>query len=297
MTVPSNFAAYEYASARLEGLLGEPVSHLQQLHHGVGGIVLSGIAASQRRVVVKVSLASELDLRVEARMLQLLKRAALPVPEILATESRLLVLEYVETDADRGTRFEEDAADALARLHATHSSNSMYGLDESSYVGCILQDNRWSQSWVDFFRERRLLPALRHCANLGRLPATMMDRVERVVERLGSLLPDTPAASLIHGDVWEGNVLARSGRLIAFVDPSPSFSHAEIELAFITLFETFSDAFFARYAVTHPMAHEFWSERRHVYNLYPLLVHVALFPGEYIGKLDSTLRRIGFGPP
>jgi fructosamine-3-kinase len=142
--------------------------------------------------------------------------------------------------------------------------------------------------------------------------------------RVGELLPPSPPASLIHGDVWSGNVLARQGRIAAFIDPAPYHAHAEVELAFITLFSTFSSAFFERYqerldallsdataaspaatpgrspAVLGQQPAEFFdpaaftATRRDLYNLYPLLVHCTLFGAGYATQVDSSLSRLGF---
>ena len=57
------------------------------------------------------------------------------------------------------------------------------------------------------------------------------------------------------------------------------------------LFGTFGDAFFRRYAEHRPIAREFFSERRDLYNLYPLLVHTALFGGGYARSAAQTIDR------
>ena len=97
--------------------------------------------------------------------------------------------------------------------------------------------------------------------------------------------------SLIHGDVWGGNVLARGGRIAAFVDPAIYFADAEIELAFSTLFGTFGEAFFDRYRQIRPIAPGFFEVRRDLYNLYPLLVHTRLFGASYAASVKRSLAR------
>ena len=75
--------------------------------------------------------------------------------------------------------------------------------------------------------------------------------------------------------------------------PAIYFADAEIELAFATLFNTFGDSFFARYSERRPLRPGFFEERRDLYNLYPLLVHVRLFGGGYVGAVERILDRFG----
>ena len=128
----------------------------------------------------------------------------------------------------------------------------------------------------------------------GRLPKAAMARIEKFAGRLGDFLPADSRPSLIHGDLWTGNVLCRGGRVAGFVDPAIHYADAEVELAFATLFGTFGDAFFARYAQHRPLRPGFFEERRELYNLYPLLVHVRLFGGHYVQGVERTLGRFGF---
>jgi fructosamine-3-kinase len=149
------------------------------------------------------------------------------------------------------------------------------------------------EAWVDFFRDRRLLFMAREATTTGRLPMSLMTRIERLAARLERFLPADAAPALVHGDLWHGNVLARDGRVLALIDPALSFADPEIELAFMTLFGSVGESFFAAYAERRPLAPGFFEERRDLYNLYPLLVHVRLFGGAYIPQVDATLARLG----
>ena len=71
-------------------------------------------------------------------------------------------------------------------------------------------------------------------------------------------------------------------------------AHPEVELAFSTLFGTFGQPFFQRYHQLRPIAQGFFEERRDIYNLYPLLVHVRLFGGRYVGAVGQILRKFNF---
>ena len=130
-------------------------------------------------------------------------------------------------------------------------------------------------------------------AERGALPREDRRRVERLAGSLPERFEAAPTPSLIHGDVWGGNVLARGGRIAAFLDPALYFADAEVELAFIDLFHTFGSAFYEAYEARRPIDAGYRRWRRDLYQVFPLLVHVALFGGAYVGGLRERLRRLG----
>ncbi len=216
----------------------------------------------------------------------------LPVPRVWHAESDLLLMQWMEGTTGASGAAEEHAARLLAALHSTGPPADGFGLHRDTRIGGLRQPNDRSASWCEFFAERRLRFMANEAREAGRLPAAMVQRVESLAGRLERWIDDAPTPSLVHGDVWSGNVLSRGGRVTAFLDPAIYYADAEVELAFVTLFHTFGERFFAAYRECRPIAPEF--ERRwQLYNLYPLLVHVRLFGGSYVGSVDSTLRTFG----
>ena len=124
--------------------------------------------------------------------------------------------------------------------------------------------------------------------------AELRARLEKLAGKLDELLVEPEHPSLIHGDVWGGNVLARGDRIAAFLDPAIYHADPDVELAFIALFDTFGERFFRRYGELREVRPGFFEARRHLYNLYPLLVHVYFFGGGYVRRVDDTLRSFGF---
>ncbi len=116
----------------------------------------------------------------------------------------------------------------------------------------------------------------------------------RLSGSLGQWLAEPPHPSLLHGDVWTTNVLASKGRITGFIDPAVYYGHPEIELAFTTLFGTFSRPFFERYHELRPIPDGFFETRKDIYNLYPLLVHACLFGSSYAMSVDAIVSRLGY---
>ena len=117
--------------------------------------------------------------------------------------------------------------------------------------------------------------------------------MERFGEKLEGLITEPARPSLLHGDLWGGNILVSGDKISGFIDPAISYGHPEMDLAFSTLFSTFGDAFFSAYDEIRPLQPGFFEVRRDIYNLWPLLVHVVLFGGSYAGQIDQVLRRHG----
>ncbi len=283
--------------ARIERAIGRAPRSLSRLAGGCVDDVRLAQFTNGEALVVK---AGGVSLAVEADMLRFLaEHSELPVPRVVHAEPSLLIMEFVPNDGTITPRASEqaDAGDLLAALHAVTPGGpnaSRFGFDHDTLIGGLAQRNAWAESWVEFFAERRLIDMAREAVRAGMAPEHLSHRVEGFArERLPELIDEPDAPSLLHGDAWAGNILVRDGSVAAFIDPAVYFGHAEIELAFGTLFGTFTDEFFEAYASTRPLRPGFFEVRREVYNLYPLLVHVRLFGGGYLAQVDATLRRFG----
>ena len=278
---------------RVEEALGAPLESVEPLGGGCIGQVFRLQLANGDQRVAKVDEGPQPRLDVEAFMLQYLREHSnLPVPRVYYAETDLLVMEFLPGESRFSAEAQAHAAELLAALHNVTADR--FGLERSTLIGGLHQPNPWYDSWITFFAEKRLLYMAREAEMAGRLPAQVRRRLERLVVALPRWLEEPAAPSLIHGDVWTTNVLAREGRIAGFLDPAIYYAHPEIELAFTTLFGTFREPFFRRYQELRPIAMGFFEERRDLYNLYPLLVHVRLFGGSYVQSVKRVLQQFGF---
>ena len=243
-------------------------------------------------VVAKVDRDGESHLEREAHMLRYLReKTELPLPEVYYSSEALLLMEIMPGTGNL-SRAQTHAGELLAALHEVTAS--AYGHERDTLIGSLSQPNPWTESWIKFFRDHRLLYLAEVASEAGKLPANLRGRVEELARRLGEILDEPERPALIHGDVWSGNVLAEGDRITSFLDPAIYHADPEMELAYISLFGTFGESFFRRYAEIRPIRPGFFEERRHLYSLYPLLVHVYFFGGHYVDSVEGTLARLGF---
>lgn len=278
-------------TARIEEITGARVVRTSALSGGCVGDVYKVSLSDGRAVVAKVG-APGSGLALEGRMLQDLK-GHLPVPDVYEADDYLLLMEMMDSGGGLDADAQKHAGDLVAALHDV-TTNQGYGYAVDTVIGGLHQPNPWTPSWRDFFRDQRLLFMGSEAHSVGRLPSRVYDRLQAFCGRLERWIAEPARPALVHGDMWSGNVLAAHGRITGFIDPAIYYADPEIELAFTTLFGTFGDAFFQRYQDHHPIQPGFFEERRDLYNLYPLLVHVRLFGGSYVGSVSRTLERFGF---
>ncbi len=263
----------------------------------MGGGCVSGVYGvyldNGQRVIAKHDEEAASFLLVEAEVLRYLAaESRLPVPKVLFASPTLLMLEYVKGSSRFSAGAEEHAAELLAALHEI--SSTAYGFHQDTVIGGLRQPNAPTSSWLDFFRDQRLLYMAGEAAREGRLPQATLTRIEQLCGHLDEWLSEPERPSLLHGDVWTTNILADGDRITAFLDPAIYFGHPEIELAFTRLFGTFGRAFYDRYRQLRGIAPGFLEERCDLYNLYPLLVHVRLFGGSYVSSVQRVLEQYGF---
>lgn len=284
MSVPS-------PGARIAAALGVDAVELTPLTGGSVSEVWRVALADGRTVVAKLGPPGDALVNEGWMLGYLAANSALPVPRVLHVTDSLLLMRYIDSGDPITPPAESHAAELLAALHAITAP--AFGLERDTLIGGLAQPNPPSRDWIPFFRDHRLRHMARTALDAGLLPAAVMGRVERLAARLGRWLDEPDRPSLIHGDMWGGNVLVKDGRIAGFVDPAIYYADAEIELAFATLFSTFGEAFFRRYAEIRPLRPGFFEVRRDLYNLWPLLVHVRLFGGAYVASVERTLEKLG----
>jgi fructosamine-3-kinase len=208
---------------------------------------------------------------------------AVRVPRVIGVGEDLLALEWIDEGVLRAAGAEE-LGRGLAAMHAAGADG--YGAPWPLHVGRLVLSNEPCVDWPSFYAERRLRPLIGEAS----LSAGAAAAVERVCERLPELAgPPEPPARL-HGDLWGGNVLTDAHGDGWLIDPVAYGGHREIDLAMLALFGAPSPRILAAYEEAAPLAagHE---ERVGLWQLFPLLVHAALFGGHYGAQVEQIARR------
>jgi len=275
----------------LSQALGQEVERVDLLQCSQIGCVYRA-SISGRNFIVKHSDQVE-KLAVEARMLSDLHLENIRVPEVYLSQGPFLMMEYIENlHQDRDIQ-EVDAAKLLSTLHTISNESRMYGYYYDTTIGPFPQKNEQTQyNWALFLGQMRIMPMAKRCYDEGKISRQLLERLEGFCRDLYKRIDMSLIyPSLLHGDVWSGNVLFdKQGACL--IDPAIYYGDKEMELAFILLFSTFGERFFQKYQEVHLLSTDFYQNKVLIYQIYPLLVHVALYGSSYRSQLEDILKRL-----
>lgn len=201
-----------------------------------------------------------------------------------------LLLEYIESGRNtRDAKYWQKFGHELAALHLSDAStcaSGRFGFFEDNYIGATPQINSPRSTWIDFFRECRLLPQIKMAERY--FDAAFLRKCDTFLSRLENYISEPKQPSLLHGDLWGGNVMCDTDGKAWLIDPAVYVGHFEADLAMTQLFGSFPRVFYDAYSEINPIEKEY-SNRREIYNLYQLLNHLNLFGAGYLGEVREII--------
>lgn len=226
----------------------------------------------------------------ERKGLQLLHRAsAVRIPIVHGDgedpDHAFILMEWIHS-APHNKAYWINLGRTLAALHKSRSPS--FGLDHNNYMGSLPQYNQENDSWSKFFVEQRLEVQVAYAADRGHLDQSLIKQFEKLYKQINSLLP-LQEPSLLHGDLWSGNVISDEQGNPCLIDPAVYYGHREVDLAMTRLFGGFDPSFYDAYKEVFPTLPGDL-HRSDLYNLYPLLVHLNLFGPSYLSSIRSILK-------
>lgn len=214
-------------------------------------------------------------------LLELSRTNAVRVPKPLCTGTThteaYLVMEYIDLDSGKPLNYAV-FGDQLAEQHRLIANQ--FGWRRDNTIGSTPQINTPADDWVDFFRLHRLGYQLRLVEENGASPM-LIDKCRQLLDKLHQFFINyTPQPTLLHGDLWRGNVAADQNGDPVIYDPAVYYGDRETDIAMTTLFGGFAESFYAAYQQAWPLDPGY-ATRKHLYNLYHILNHLNLFGGSY----------------
>lgn len=267
---------------------------IQKVQSVAGGCINDAriIDTTKGRFFVKENSATRFPqmFEVKAKGLELLRQAnVIRIPKVIDYQSNrkdtVLILECIESQ-NKQANFWEIFGQKLANLH--QKTAPFFGLSHPNYIGLLPQNNKFHETWTNFFINERLEPQLRLATINNYIDKSIQQQFNHLYKKLNEICPNE-VPSLIHGDLWNGNFMTDENGNPVLIDPAIAYAHREMDLAMTKLFGGFSEQFYAAYNEVFPLENGF-KNRYEIYNLYYLLVHVNLFGQSYLNSVKAILK-------
>ena len=210
-------------------------------------------------------------------------------PTIKYSSEDLLITNYIEHNENKNDQYQNILSKEVLKLHSVNNSN--YGFDFHSQIGGLKQDNSCNSDWVNFFGEQRLNMIFELINKNDSMPSETNKLIEKLLKDLKNRIPKDPKPSLLHGDLWEGNILFHNNNFVGFIDPGIYFGHNELELAYLTWFKYVDNIFLKIYSNTISLHNDYF-EYEPIYQIYFSLLNVFLWDRDYILDVNRLLNKL-----
>ena len=266
---------------------------IEQVH---GGDIHSAwqIEFSNKKLFLKRNDRDEKFLEFEKYCLQNLRKYInkknILVPEVIAYKNikniEILLIEWI----DMQNFDQKKLGKGLGEMHlnANESNPKMFGYPVEGFIGITNQKKGWENNWVDCFLNIRIIPQLLI------LKSKILDEttINKLTEKIkAELLNHKPINTLVHGDLWSGNVgIDKSGKGVIF-DPASWWADNEVDIAMTKLFGGFRQEFYEEYHKIFPIKKGF-EKRIIIYNFYHILNHANMFCGLYFNQVKDYVKVI-----
>ena len=212
-------------------------------------------------------------------------------PSIINYNDNLLIMSFINNDDDQPNQTNGDLLNSIISLHSNKSED--YGFSFDTQIGGLRQINSSSKNWLEFYRDKRLNYIFDLVNKNQPMDETINTKIDLLIKKIDNFIPKQPTPSLLHGDLWEGNILFKNKKFVGFIDPGSFYGHNELEVSYLRWFNPkFIDENFLDKYNDHIKIDKYYLEYEPIYQLYYSLLNVYLWDRSYIEDVRKLLEKI-----
>ena len=210
-------------------------------------------------------------------------------PKVVGYNEKFLIIKYFENNKIKPNKFDSQFINNLTQLHS--NSSEKFGFYFDTQIGGMRQYNNFDRNWAVFFAEKRLNVIFETICKTNPMPKKINQNLENLIRSLNEKIPSNPKPSLLHGDLWEGNILFNNGKFVGLIDPGSFYGHNEMEIAYLRWFNLIGEDFIKKYSEFISIDKMYFSYEP-IYQLYYSLLNVHLWDRRYIQDVENLLKKI-----
>jgi len=246
------------------------------------------------KFIVKYDLKSREGFNViesEAKNLQYINKIFDLFPKLINFNKNFLIIEFFQNDGDKPTNTNSDFLESIIKIH--NITNNLYGFEFNTQIGALEQYNEFENSWTNFYSNKRLDPIFELANKRENLGNFINKKINYILKNIKNFIPEKPTPRLLHGDLWEGNIIFNNKNFIGFIDPGSFYGHNEMEVAYLRWFNpSFIDSKFLEKYNNYIKLEKNYLDYEIIYQLYYALCNVALWDRSYIKETENLLIKL-----
>ena len=212
-------------------------------------------------------------------------------PRIINYNKKFLIMSFIDNNHYLPNKTNNDFLDAIILIHSKKNIN--YGFNFNTQIGGLKQPNSNSKNWVEFYRDKRLHYIFDLINKNQPMDKAINTKVDLLLKKIDNFIPKKPKPSLLHGDLWEGNILFKNKKFSGLIDPGSFYGHNELEVSYLRWFDPkFIDKKFLDKYNDHISIDKYYIEYESIYQLYYSLLNVYLWDRSYIENVRELLLKI-----
>ena len=212
-------------------------------------------------------------------------------PNVINYNDKFLIMSFINNDDNQPNKTNDDLLNSIISLHSIKSNNCGFSFD--TQIGGLRQINSNSKNWLEFYRDKRLNYIFDLVNKNQPMDETINTKIDLLIKKIDNFIPNKPTSSLLHGDLWEGNILFKNKKFVGFIDPGSFYGHNELEISYLRWFKPkFIDENFLDKYNNHIKIDNYYLEYEPIYQLYYSLLNVYLWDRSYIEDVRKLLKKI-----